>query len=122
MHIDLSDLKGTLKRYLDQYASEHTKLSTKLTHMVGIPMIVVSIPAVFVNPLVAAGLFAGGWALQFAGHYLFERNSPSFFSDPVYLLMGPVFVVVEILQLLGLPLPDYLSPGAPVAAAVSTAN
>ena len=38
-------------------------------------MIVVSIPAVFVNPFVAAGLFAGGWALQFAGHFLFERNS-----------------------------------------------
>lgn len=120
MQIDMSDLKGTLKRYLDQYASEHTKLSTRLTHMVGIPMIVVSIPVAFVNPFVAAGLFAGGWALQFAGHFLFERNSPSFFSDPVYLLMGPLWVVVEVLQLLGLPLPEYLSPGAPVT--VSAAN
>lgn len=125
MQIDLHDIKGTLKRYLDQYASEHTKLSTRLTHLVGIPMIVVSIPTVLVNPILAAGLFAGGWALQFAGHFIFERNSPSFFGDPVYLLMGPLWVVVEVLQFLGLPLPDYLSPGAPVSEPVpvsATAN
>jgi len=114
MAIDPSDLKGTLKRYLDQYASEHTKLSTKLTHFVGIPMIVVSIPTALVSPLVAAGLFAGGWALQIAGHYLFEKNHPSFFHDPVYLLVGPIWVVIEVMQLLGLPLPEYLSPQAEI--------
>ena len=48
---------------LEQYATEHTKLGTKLTHMVGIPMIVASIPTAVVNPPLAAGLFAGGWAL-----------------------------------------------------------
>src|SRR4051812_16590189 len=111
MAIDLSDLKGTIKRYLDQYETEHTQLGTKLTHAIGIPMIVVSIPVVLVNPLVAAGLFVGGWALQIGGHFLFERNSPSFFGDPFYLLVGPAWVVLRVLQLLGLPLPDYLSPG-----------
>jgi uncharacterized membrane protein YGL010W len=115
----MTDLKGTVKRYLDQYAAEHTRLSTKLTHIVGIPMIVVSIPTVLVNPLLAAGLFAGGWALQLVGHYVFEGNGPTFLHhrDPVYLLVGPVWVVIELLQLLGVPLPEYLVPGGDTAPA-----
>jgi uncharacterized membrane protein YGL010W len=108
MPIEMTGITATLKRHLDHYAAEHTKLSTRLTHLVGIPMIVVSIPTALVNPLLAAGLFIGGWAFQFAGHYVFEKNSTAFFGDPVYLLVGPVWVVLEILQMLGLPLPDFL--------------
>jgi uncharacterized membrane protein YGL010W len=120
----------SLREYLAQYQSEHTKLGTKLTHMVGIPMIVASVPTAFVNPPVAGGLFVGGWALQFIGHHYFEKNKPAFFSDPYYLLVGPVWVAAEWLDLLGLPVPEALTPapreqppsashanGEPVAAA-----
>jgi uncharacterized membrane protein YGL010W len=91
------------------YAKEHTKLGTKLTHMVGIPMIVASIPTAFVNPPAAAGLFVGGWALQYVGHYVFEKNKPAFYGDPYYLLVGPIWVAAEWLQLLGLPVPEGLT-------------
>jgi uncharacterized membrane protein YGL010W len=96
---------------MEQYASEHTKLGTKLTHMVGIPMIVASFPTALVSPPAAGGLFVGGWALQFAGHYLFEKNQPAFFGDPYYLLVGPVWVAVEWLSLFGLPVPEFLRGG-----------
>ncbi len=94
--------KKSLRGYLEQYASEHTKLGTKLTHMVGIPMIVASIPTAFVSPALGGGLFAGGWVLQFIGHGVFEKQKPSFFGDPYYLAIGPVWVVIEACQVLGL--------------------
>ncbi|HEY3818925.1 MAG TPA: DUF962 domain-containing protein [Polyangiaceae bacterium] len=107
----------SLREYLAQYHEEHTKLLTKLTHMVGIPMIVASLPAALVNPPLAGGLFAGGWALQLIGHKMFEKNKPSFLADPYYLLVGPVWVAAEWMQLFGLPLPDVFKPEAPEATA-----
>jgi uncharacterized membrane protein YGL010W len=98
----------SLKEYMVQYKAQHTKLGTKLTHMVGIPMIVASIPAAVVSPPVAGGLFVGGMALQFLGHYAFEKNQPAFFSDPYYTLVGPVWVTLEWMQLFGLPVPEAL--------------
>jgi uncharacterized membrane protein YGL010W len=110
--------KHTLRDYLARYQREHTQFGTKVTHMIGIPMIVASVPAALVNPPAAAGLAIGGWTLQFVGHYVFEGNSPAFFDDPYYLLVGPVWVAGEWMQLFGLPLPEMLrsTPAAPHAA------
>lgn len=77
--------------------------------MVGIPMIVASIPTAFVNPPAAGGLFVGGWALQFIGHAVFEKNKPAFYGDPYYLLVGPVWIAAEWMRLFGLPVPDALT-------------
>lgn len=99
--------RKSLRGYLEQYASEHTQLGTKLTHFVGIPLIVGSLPTVFVNPPLAAGMFTGGWALQFIGHAVFEKKKPSFFADPYYLLVGPLWVAIEAGQLVGI-VPDPL--------------
>jgi uncharacterized membrane protein YGL010W len=49
----------------------------------------------------AAGLFVGGWALQFIGH-LFEGRKPAFLDDLRGLLDGPLFLVAEIAFALGL--------------------
>jgi uncharacterized membrane protein YGL010W len=48
-----------------------------------------------------AGFFAAGWIIQFIGHY-YEGKKPAFADDLVGLLVGPMFVVVEMLALLGL--------------------
>jgi uncharacterized membrane protein YGL010W len=102
--------KHSLREYIAQYQKEHTKLGTKLTHMVGIPMIVASLPTALVNPPLAGGMFVGGWALQYIGHYVFEKNKPAFYADPYYLLVGPVWVAAEWMHLLGLPVPEALTP------------
>jgi uncharacterized membrane protein YGL010W len=47
------------------------------------------------------GLFISGWVLQFIGHY-FEGRKPAFADDVVGLLVGPMFVVGEVLMLAGL--------------------
>lgn len=45
-------------------------------------------------------LFIGGWILQFVGHF-FEKQKPAFFSSTSRLLIGPLFVLIEALEALG---------------------
>lgn len=55
-----------------------------------------------VGPWLAWGLgfFAVGWLIQFVGHY-YEGRKPAFADDIVGLLVGPMFVVMEMLASLG---------------------
>ncbi|ASD69024.1 DUF962 domain-containing protein [Pseudoalteromonas piscicida] len=48
-----------------------------------------------------AGVFFVGWVLQFIGHY-FEGKKPAFVDDLIGLAIGPLFVLVELLFVLGL--------------------
>jgi uncharacterized membrane protein YGL010W len=84
-------------------------------------MIVASIPTAVVNPPLAGGLFVGGWALQFIGHSVFEKRKPSFFADPYYLLVGPVWVTAEWMELFGLPVPEIFHAPAEAEPAVQHA-
>ncbi|MHB2019190.1 MAG: DUF962 domain-containing protein [Candidatus Xenobia bacterium] len=98
-------LKHTLAEYMDLYEEEHSKPLTRLTHMVGIPMIVASLPMFFKNWRIGAALFAGGWAFQLMGHRI-QGNKPLLLDDPVYTLVGPVWVAREIAEGVGLVLQD----------------
>jgi hypothetical protein len=44
------------------------------------------------------GFFIVGWLVQFVGHY-YEGRKPAFADDLVGLLVGPMFVVMEMLAL-----------------------
>lgn len=46
---------------------------------------------------VALGVFVVGWVLQFVGHY-YEGRKPAFTDDLVGLLVGPMFVVGDVLM------------------------
>ena len=50
--------------------------------------------------LLGVGLFVVGWVFQFVGHY-FEGKKPAFVDDLMGLVIGPLFVVAEILFLIG---------------------
>jgi uncharacterized membrane protein YGL010W len=46
------------------------------------------------------GVFIVGWAIQFIGHW-FEGRKPAFVDDVVGLMVGPMFVVGELLMAFG---------------------
>jgi uncharacterized membrane protein YGL010W len=46
-------------------------------------------------------VFVVGWIIQFVGHY-WEGRKPAFVDDIVGLLVGPMFVVGEVLMAVGL--------------------
>jgi uncharacterized membrane protein YGL010W len=87
--------------FIDNYKAKHRHPLNRLTHSMGIPMIVVSLPLFFVNWRWALLLFAVGWALQFIGHAI-EGNRPAFFKNPMYLLVGPWWLVRRAAVAVGL--------------------
>lgn len=44
-----------------------------------------------------AGLFVVGWVFQFIGHVAYEHRKPAFVDDVIGLLIGPLFVLAEVL-------------------------
>jgi uncharacterized membrane protein YGL010W len=91
------DLRRAFDNRLKYYRSQHKTVGCKITHMVGIPMIVLSFPIAFFNRRLAAQFQAIGWILQFTGHYVFEHNQPVFLEagDPLTAAAALVFVASE---------------------------
>lgn len=81
--------------FFEKYQRDHTHPINHVTHMIGIPMIVVSLPLFIFKPWIAGGLFVLGWIFQFIGH-AYEGKPPTFLSDPRALIAGPMFVVQKI--------------------------
>ena len=86
---------------LANYKAKHQHPLNRLTHSIGIPMIVISLPVVFFNWRWAVGLFVVGWIFQFIGHAI-EGNQPAFFKNPVYLLVGPLWLLRRAASSVGL--------------------
>ena len=49
----------------------------------------------------ALGVFVLAWIAQFVGHHI-EGRRPAFFTDLVYLLIGPAWIVAKIMRRLGI--------------------
>ena len=94
--------------FMEDYKAKHRHPLNRLTHNVGIPMIVVSLPLFFFNWRWALALFVVGWILQFVGHAI-EGNQPAFFRNPVYLLIGPLWLARRALSAVGIARPPAKS-------------
>lgn len=79
---------------LAYYRTQHTSRGVNLTHELGLPLITFGMPLVLARPRIGVPMFVGGWALQIAGHRLFEKNMPSTHKGWItYQLTGVVHVV-----------------------------
>jgi uncharacterized membrane protein YGL010W len=78
--------------FIENYKAKHRHPLNRLSHSIGIPLILISLVLVFFNWRWGLALFIVGWILQFIGH-LIEGNRPAFFSNPMYLVVGPVWLV-----------------------------
>jgi uncharacterized membrane protein YGL010W len=78
--------------FIENYKAKHQHPLNKLAHTIGIPLIVLSLPVFFFNWRWALVMFGVGWAFQFLGH-LIEGNQPAFFRNPMYLLVGPWWLI-----------------------------
>jgi uncharacterized membrane protein YGL010W len=87
--------------FVDNYKSKHRHPLNRLSHWIGIPMIVVSVPLFFFSWRWGLAFFAVGWVFQFIGHAI-EGNQPAFFHNPIYLLVGPWWLVRRVAEVVGL--------------------
>jgi uncharacterized membrane protein YGL010W len=91
--------------FIENYKAKHRHRLNRLSHSVGIPLIVISLPLFFFNWRWALALLVAGWTLQFAGHAI-EGNQPAFFKNPMYLLVGPWWLVRLTAAAIGLRKPS----------------
>lgn len=56
----------------------------------------------------SVGVWVAAWIVQVYGHKV-EGKKPSFVDDLVFLLIGPVFVSIEFVAKLGIPVPYALN-------------
>lgn len=87
--------------FIENYKAKHQHPVNKLMHTIGIPMIVLSLPLFFFNWRWALLLFVVGWIFQFVGHAV-EGNQPAFFKNPLYLLVGPLWLLRRAASAVGL--------------------
>src|ERR1041384_3710620 len=93
--------------FIENYKSKHRHPLNRLTHTAGIPMILISLPLFLFSWRWALFLFLFGWALQFIGHAI-EGNQPAFFKNPMYLLVGPWWLIRRAAAAVGLSKPARL--------------
>lgn len=66
-----------------------------------IPMLIVSIGFYLIGrwlPMsVNVALFILGWIFQFIGHAVYEHRQPAFFRNVVHLLIGPLWILNDVI-------------------------
>lgn len=50
-------------------------------------------------PLVGLAAFVVGWVFQGIGHAVYEKKAPAFLKNLVHLMVGPIFLLNEVLRL-----------------------
>lgn len=85
------------------YLDEHRSPLNRLTHMVGIPILVTTgvIGLLTLDWRILLGGQVVGWAFQLLGHRI-EGNRPALLRRKISFVMGPLMVLVEIAEHLGL--------------------
>ena len=72
-----------LDRFVTKYRADHTHPVNHLLHLgMGWPMCAAAVILLPFRPLWSLGLVVGGYALMFAGHFLFEGNKPTILKHP----------------------------------------
>ncbi len=68
-----------------------------------VAMLIVSILFYFIGGIIPfwinVALFVLGWILQFVGHSVYEKQSPAFFRNFVHLLVGPLWILNDIVPI-----------------------
>jgi uncharacterized membrane protein YGL010W len=91
----------TWEEWIAQYARSHQHPVNRFCHMVGIPLIALSIPLFLALICVPGlwplpvGMFGVGWAFQFVGHAV-EGKPPEFFRDWRFLFVGLRWWVAKV--------------------------
>lgn len=74
---------GRMAAIVAKYKRDHEHPVNNLLHVgVGWPMVAAAVVLLPWRPWWSLGLFVGGYAAMFAGHFIFERNVPTVLKHP----------------------------------------
>lgn len=99
------------ERLTAKYREDHQHPVNHILHVgVGWPMVGASLFLLPFRPLWSLGLFLGGYAIMFFGHFAIEKNVPTILKDPTTPFVMAWSVTRGILRKLGL---QGRAPSAP---------
>ena len=79
----VAESRSRLTRFVENYRRDHEHPVNSFLHWgVGWPMVAAAVLLVPFRPLWSFALVLGGYAFMFAGHFLFERNTPTILKHP----------------------------------------
>ncbi len=92
--------EGFWSRQYALYLAEHKNPWNRRTHMVGVPLLLVTaiVGLARLDWVLIVGGQLVGWTIQIVGHKI-EGNKPALLKNPVSFLMGPLLVLMEIVEL-----------------------
>ncbi len=68
---------------VSKYKQDHTHPVNHVMHIgMGWPMVAAALLLLPFKPLWSLALFLGGYAIMFAGHFIFEKNTPTILKHP----------------------------------------
>ncbi len=75
--------KSRFESLVAKYRQDHTNPVNHVLHVgIGWPMVAAALFLLPFRPLWSLGFLAGGYAVMFAGHFLFEGNIPTILKHP----------------------------------------
>lgn len=72
-----------IRGFLDYYERAHRNRINRYIHHAAHTSAVIGALALFYKPLIGVLLILVALPASWSGHYLFERNTPAFFDEPV---------------------------------------
>ena len=77
----------------------YAALDLPLAFAILVPLIALDLIARAVSDWrIGLAAFVAGWIFQAVGHARFERNRPAFFRNLVHLMIGPIYLVNEVVK------------------------
>jgi hypothetical protein len=97
-----------LDRFVAKYRQDHRHPVNHFLHVgVGWPLCALGVILLPFRPLWGVGLFLGGYALMFLGHFAFEKNVPTVLKHP----STPFVIAWAVIRGLGQGLLRLATPG-----------
>lgn len=80
----------TFREFYPFYLSEHRNVACRRLHFTGSSLVVVLVVVAIAtgNPWWLLGALLCGYGLAWIGHFVFEKNKPASFKQPLYSFVG----------------------------------
>ncbi len=91
---------ATFREFYPFYLQQHCNSTSRRLHVTGTLLAIVCMAVALLSGRWAVLLAVplAGYGLAWAGHFLFEHNSPASFTNPLYSLRGDLTMLGEVLS------------------------
>jgi hypothetical protein len=91
---------ASFREFYPYYLEQHRNPVSRRLHVTGTLLAIVCAVAALLSGhwLVLLAVPLAGYGLAWAGHFLFEHNSPATFANPLYSLRGDLTMLGEVLS------------------------